>query len=241
MRKISYKFLLVSSFICLCLAFDGKSIFGQCDIPGTPPCTKIKEKRVPRQPSRRRIPKSVNNLSTTVAEISKPGSIFKETSAGQTLIVKYNETQKELIFLVEALNQFSREKTGEIRLYVDLNRNSKIDISDIRYKIIKDVNGYKLQSFYLSGKAFSSLALVEYAFSSTKNQSRSHPIWTLKIPKTEIFFKSGEGNMRFEHWSEMCPDCIIRIPAYNITGASNIRDANGLLNFGPVKKLKFNP
>jgi len=241
---MNYKFLFASIFICLSLAFNGSLIFGQCplDSKGAPRCIdKVKTKSKLGKRSKNRSSKSVNTSSTIVTEINKPGSIFKETLEEQSLIVKYYVTGKELIFLIEASNHFSKEKTGEIRLYVDKNRNGKIDVSDIRYKMVRNIDDYELKALYLSNKEFSSVALVEYAFGSTKNESRPHPVWKVKIPKTEILSGLGEIHIRFEYWYETCPDCILRIPEYNVTPTSNVRDNKGLLNFGPVKKLKFKP
>ncbi len=235
------KFLFVTGFVCLCLNFGVSSVFGQCGAPGTPHCNQPTKKQKIKRPKRKvNSSESLNSSLTNETEIYKSGSTFQKTVAGQILFVKYRETKDELIFLMEALNNFSDGKAGEIQVYVDLNGNGKIDVLDIRYKIIRDSENCKLESNYLSGKNFNSIALVGYSFTSTKYQSIPHPIWSLKIPKTEVFVKSGEIDIRFEYWFETCPNCKVKIPEYNDAEISNIRDANGLLEFGPVKKIKFN-
>ncbi|HEX9929961.1 MAG TPA: hypothetical protein VGB02_15620 [Pyrinomonadaceae bacterium] len=238
MKKMNYRILFVSSFIYL--AFSGIVVFGQCGLPGTPRC--FPKQPPPPPPPRCKIksPKDVITSSANQDEIHKSGSKFMGTLGKQTLFVEYKETEKELIFLIESLKQFSREKTGEVDLYVDLNGNSKIDVSDIRYSLIRDLKNYKLEAYYLSDKDFNSTALVGYSFAPTKIQSCGHPTWSLTIPKTEVYSESGVLNVRLEYRSETCPNCIVRVPVYNIKSRDPIRDENGLFDFGPVKKLKFN-
>jgi hypothetical protein len=239
MRKMNCRILGVLAFISLYLAFNAGSALAQCGLPGTPPCPTKKPGKKPKTFNKSSNSAESNSLNDT--KIYKSGSTFFEKSAGQNLLVTYKENDKDLVFLMEALNYFSRENTGEMHLYVDLNGNGKIDVNDVRYKLIRDGDGYNLEAIYLSNKYFESSAVVGYSFIRTKNQSRAHPLFSITIPKTEVFYRTGEIHIRFEYWSEACPDCVVRIPAYNITGRGKVRDENGLLDFGPVKKMEFTP
>jgi len=242
MRKINYRLFAVLSFIFFYAAFNDSLVFGQrCGIPGLPPCPKIRKNPVKLPQAVIKPSDSVENSSTNNTRISKSGGTFFEKAAGQTLFITYKDTGKDLVFLMEVLNYFSPIKTGEMHLYVDLNRNGKIDVTDIRYKLIRDGDGYNLEAIYLSNRYFESSAVVGYSFIRTRNQSRPHPLFSITIPKSEVFYRVGELNLRFEYWSEACSDCVVRIPAYNITGRSNVRDENGLLDFGPVRKIEFTP
>lgn len=241
MRKKDYRISGILSIICLSLAFNAGSAFGQCGLPGLPPCPKPKKNPTKKTNPVIKPSDSVNTISPSNAGIFKSGSTFFEKAGDQSLYVSYREKNKDLVFLMEALNHFSSENTGEMHVYVDINGNGKIDVFDVSYKLYRDGDGYNLKANYLSNKDFASDAVVGYSFLRTKIQSRPHPLFSITIPKTEIFYKSGEISVRFEYWSEACAGCVVRIPAYNITGRSNVRDENGLLDFGPVKRMEFTP
>lgn len=148
---------------------------------------------------------------------------------------------------MEASGNFSNEKIGGMSVYIDTNQNNKVDTKDIWYEMHiregKEVFGAR---YSVELKEFNSNALVKYNFVNTKNESRSHPVWSIKIPKKEVWNKLGIVYMRFEYnpYDYEClqsseTDCIVRIPKYNKNYAA--KSWRVYYEFGPVIRLRFNP
>lgn len=245
MRKEFYKFFLLSVLLATVGIFSVTDIFAQGGADGlggkvTPKTSPVKETGV-KSGGRKAVPAPKSKPVSVVIKADAPGTAFKETLAGQTLVAAYDEEDRNLQFTIEATTDFTDNKSksshDSLAIYVDSNRNNEIDCKDVAY--YADDQGEVSSEYFpmwCENKKFASGATLKYAFTGTAAESRPHPVWILKIPKSELVERSGIFNARFEYSDGSksygdCNggDCTVRIPKYNFDSAA----------FGPVKKLKY--
>ena len=82
MRKVTFRFLFVSSFMSLCFAFGVTSAFGQCGLPGTPPCPTTNNKTPKKITPKKTTPKPVvvkpKPQSKTTTTKTKPVAVTRQ-------------------------------------------------------------------------------------------------------------------------------------------------------------------